>query len=286
MSNVEDGGIDLKPVLSDDDAQQFESLGYVVIRDVISRQMAEWFNGHILDLVPRSLTFPPEWHVADGRIKPYHDTGEDGSSWDTPELLPLICHETLYRAAAQLLGSARLRSGDGRYRDGSIGITLRNDSGPILSQKLHVDASIPRDAPRALLVAEEVQFGGCYYFADVEPSGGGIHVIPGGHKILAKKVASQKGGWPAVFEEGFFDDFPDTVEITASAGDFVALHHLTPHAASNNRHPRPRVALFVRFLREDNPHYPGQPAPRDMYNATQLRAMGPLGRRLLGVDPW
>lgn len=273
------------PVLSDEDVRQFNELGYVVIKHVIDRELAEWYYNLVLDLIPRDLVFPKAWHVSSGRIKPYHDDGQDGT-WDTPELLRLMCHPTLYRAAAQLLGSPRLRSGDGRYRDGTLGITLRNDHGPVRSQRLHVDASIPRTAPAALLIPEEVQFGGCYYFSDVEPEGGGIHIVPGGHRLVAEKAASSPDGWPAVYQPGFFDDFPDSVEVTAEAGDFVGLHHLVPHAASNNRRMRPRVAQFVRFLREDNPHYPGQPAPANQYNAKQLEAMGPLGRKLLGVDPW
>lgn len=272
------------PVLSDDQVQQFNDLGCVVIKQVIGREAAAWYCNLILDMVPRNLDFPKDWHVADGRIKPYQ-AGGDGT-WDTPELLPLMCHPTLYRAAVELLGSERLRSGDGRYRDGTLGITLRNDVGPARSQRLHVDASIPKDARQALFVPEEVQFGGCFYFSDVEPQGGGIHVIPGGHRLVADKVRSHPDGWQAVYQPGFFDDFPESVEITAEAGDFVALHHLMPHGASNNRRSRPRVAQFVRFLREDNPHYPGQPAPPNLYNRRQLEAMGPLGRKLLGVDPW
>jgi Phytanoyl-CoA dioxygenase (PhyH) len=277
--------IDLStPVVSDAQIEQFDELGYLIIKRVISKEEAQHYYDLILDMIPRDLTFPKDWHVADGRLKPYRD--DHNATWDTPELLPLMCHPTLYRAAVQLLGSDRLRSGDGRGRDGSIGITLRNDVGSIRSQRLHVDASIPRDAPKALLIPEEVQIGGCYYFSDVKPEGGGIHVIPRGHRLVAEKVRDHPDGWPAVYKPGFFDDFPDSVEITAEAGDFVLLQHLVPHAASNNRHSRPRVAQFVRFLREDNPHYPGQPASASSYNDMQLAAMGALGRRLLGVEPW
>jgi hypothetical protein len=274
----------VSPVLSVSEAEHFEEYGYVVVKGVISPDEARDYYHMILDLIPRNLVIPRAWHVADGRFKPYHENGD--ACWDTPELLRLMCHDHLYRVAVQLLGSERLRSGDGRGRDGSLGITLRNDAGPILSQRLHVDASIPRDAPQAFFTPQEVQVGGCFYFNDVEPEGGGIHVVPRGHRLVTAKVQSHPGGWPAVFTPGFFDDFPDSVECTAQAGDFVLLHHLVPHAASNNRRSIPRVAQFVRFLREDNPHYPGQPAPSTMYNSYQLEAMGPLGRRLLGVDPW
>ncbi|HTT92620.1 MAG TPA: phytanoyl-CoA dioxygenase family protein [Acidimicrobiales bacterium] len=271
-------------VLSAEDVEQYTEFGYVVVKNVISREEASRYYSLVLDLLPRSLVFPTQWHVADGRIKPYREDGE--GTWDTPELLPLMCHETLYRVASQLLGSHRLRSGDGRYRDGSLGITLRNDAGPVLSQRLHVDASIPRDADRALLIPEEVQVGGCYYFNDVEPEGGGIHVIPRGHRLVSEKVSNHPDGWKSAYQPGFFDEFPPSVEITARAGDFVLLHHLVPHAASNNRRSLPRVAQFVRFLRADNPHYPAQPAPPNLYNTQQLKAMGELGKKLLGVEPW
>jgi hypothetical protein len=272
------------PVLSTGDVERFEELGYVVIKGVISRDEARKYYNLVLDLIPRDLAFPKSWHVTDGRLKPYHDNGD--ACWDTPEFLRTMCHETLYRAAVQLLGSERLRSGDGRNRDGSLGITLRNDAGPTRSQRLHVDVSIPRDAPEAYFTPEEVQVGGCYYFNDVEPEGGGIHVVPRGHRLVTEKVRNHPDGWQAVYKPGFFDDFPDSVEATAEAGDFVLLHHLVPHGASNNRRPIPRVAQFVRFLRDDNPHYPGQSAPPASYNAHQLEAMGPLGRQLLGVEGW
>jgi Phytanoyl-CoA dioxygenase (PhyH) len=270
--------------LSAAEAEHFEELGYAVLKGVITREDAHNYHTMILDLIPRNLVFPKPWSIKNGRLKPYRDDGE--SCWDTPELLPLMCHERLYQVAAQLLGSPRLRSGDGRYRDGTLGITLRNDAGPALNQPIHVDASIPRDAPEAYLTREEVQVGGCYYFNDVEPGGGAIHVVPRGHLLVADKVRSHPEGWQAVYKTGFFDDFPEPVEVTGDAGDFVLLHHLAPHAASNNRHSIPRVAQFVRFLREDHPHYPGRPAPPDLYNDRQLEAMGPMGRKLLGVEPW
>lgn len=271
--------------LSPEQLEQFERLGYVVLEGVLSAEDAEWYRRTILDLVPRDLTIPPRWRIAAGRMKPYFAEGDDGGCWDDPAGLRLLCHETLYRAAVQLLGTRRLRAGDGRYRDGTLGITLRNDTGPARSQALHVDASIPFNAPRPLLTPEEVQVGGCYYFNDVGPGAGGIHVVPGGHHLVAERVRSHPSGWQAVRDHGFFDDFPESVEVTAQAGDFVLLHHLVPHGASNNRSPAPRVAQFTRFLREDNPHYPGKPSTLQ-YCGRQLEAMGDLGRRLLGLTPW
>ncbi|HEX4216548.1 MAG TPA: phytanoyl-CoA dioxygenase family protein [Candidatus Dormibacteraeota bacterium] len=268
-------------VLSRDQIEQFWELGYVVVKSAVSREEAERYRNVILDMLPRDLHIPAGWSVSGGRIKPYHDVPERSHTYDTPELLPLLCNETLYGAAAQLLGSERLRVGDG-----SLGITMRNDAGPILSQNIHLDASVPADLPNFLFTQEELQVGGCYYFTDVLPEGGGIHIVPGGHRIVEEKArASAEGrklyrGWKRL------DDFPETVEVTGEAGDFALLHHLMPHAASSNRRPVARVAQFTRWTRVDHAHYPAKPAAPDRYNQAQLAAMTPLGRKLLGVDSW
>lgn len=266
-------------VLSAREVETFWEQGYVILKRAVSREEAARYRGLILDMVPRDLHIPEPWGINAGRIKPYHSGGSH--TFDTPELLPLLCNERLYRAAAQLLRSERLR-----VSDGSLGITIRNDTGPSLSQNLHLDATVPVDVPNFLFTLEEVQVGGCYYLSDVEPEGGGIHVVPGGHRLVEEKAKASPHGRTLYKNWKRVDDFPESIEVTGEAGDFAFLHHLMPHAASHNRRPLPRVAQFTRFIREDHPHNPAQPAPIGRYNEGQLAAMGPLGRRLLGVDPW
>lgn len=270
----------VEPILSEDEIAQFHELGYVLVKGVLSRDEAAYYHGQILDLVPRDLTLPAHWGTHNGRLKPMN---EDGSQTiDTPELLPLMINEKLYRAAVQLLGSTRLRS-----MDGSIGITLRNASEKnILSQHLHLDASVPSTVNNFQFTQQELQIGGCYYFNPVEPQGGGIHVVPGGHRLVEEKARAHAQGRQLYEKWKNIADFPETVEVTGEAGDFALLHHLMPHAASHNRLPRPRIAQFTRFIREDHPHYPARPAAPDQYNQAQLRVMTPLGRKLLGLDPW
>ncbi|WP_020576747.1 phytanoyl-CoA dioxygenase family protein [Actinopolymorpha alba] len=266
-------------VLTDSEVEEFWEQGYLLVRGVLSRDEAAYYRDLILDLVPRNLIIPEHWHAADGRIKPM--VSADNQTWDTPELLPLWANEKLYHVAAQLLRSPRLRS-----FDGSLGVTLRNDvhRDSALSQTLHIDASVPRDVDNFLLTLEEVQLGGCFYFNDVLPEGGGIHVVPGGHRIVAEEAKAHPQG------RHLHDDWKrithlKSVEVTGEAGDFALLHHLMPHGASHNRHSTPRVAQFLRYVREDHPHGAGK-RPATAYNERQLAAVGPLGRKLLGVDPW
>ncbi|HVX44865.1 MAG TPA: phytanoyl-CoA dioxygenase family protein [Mycobacteriales bacterium] len=270
----------LAPVLSDEEVDRFWTDGYLLLRGVLSREEAAHYAQHILSLVPRDLSIPEHWHAAGGRIKPIYTPGNH--TFDTPDLIPLFQNERLYATMAQLLESTRLR-----VMDGSLGITMRNDANreAALSQTLHLDASVPRDADNFLFTLDEVQLGGCFYFTDVEPEGGGIHVVPGGHRIVEEECRNEpKGrqlheGWKRITHL-------ESVEVTGSAGDFALLHHLMPHGASHNRRPQPRVAQFLRWVREDQPHGAGKRPPAGKYNELQIAAMSPLGRRLFGVDAW
>jgi ectoine hydroxylase-related dioxygenase (phytanoyl-CoA dioxygenase family) len=233
----------VEPVLTEAEVSRFWEQGYLLVKGVLGREEAARYRALILDMVPRDLSIPAHWHMNAGRIKPMNPDGDH--TFDTPELLPLLFNERLYAVAAQLLGSPRLRSGDA-----SLGITLRNASGGhILSQTPHLDASVPSDIENFLFTPEELQVGGCYYLGDVEPEGGGIHVVPGGHRLVEEKARGRAGGRHLYADWKRIDDFPETVEVTGEAGDFALLHHLMPHAASHNRRPAPRVAQFTRFLR-------------------------------------
>ncbi|MEV6524561.1 phytanoyl-CoA dioxygenase family protein [Longispora sp. NPDC051575] len=270
--------------LAQDDIDFFWQHGYLLVRGVLSPDEAEHYRRVVLNLLPRDLHIPDHWQVVDGRIKPYHTPGNE--TFDGPEFIPLWQNPTLYAVMAQLIGHPNLH-----MNDGSVAITLRNNrvTKSPLSQGLHLDPAVPENAENFLLTDEELEIGGCYYFTDVEPGGGGIHVVPGGHRIVEEEARSVPNGrqlhdcWrklPAM----------ETVEVPAKAGDFVLMHHLMPHAASHNRHARTRVAQFFRYGRDDHPYpggdRPGDPPPGKSFNDLQLRAMTPLGRRLLGVSPW
>lgn len=272
--------INLPQVLSDSEVEQFWEQGYFLVKGVFSKEEAEYYRNLILGLIPPNLDIPEHWHVASGRIKPHFTPGNH--TYDSPDFIPLFQNEKLYAVVAQLLQSHRLRS-----FDGSIGITVRNDDqrDNSRSQTLHIDASVPTDLDNFLFTLKEVQLGGCFYFTDVQPDGGGIHVVPGGHRIVESESRADPQGrhlhndWKQIHHL-------QSVEVTGEAGDFALLHHLMPHGASHNRRPTARVAQFLRYVRDDHPHGAGSKPAAGLYNELQIAAMSDLGRKLLGVDPW
>ena len=271
----------VRPVLSEAEVEQFDELGYVVVKGALSPAEADQYRQQIVSLVPPSLDLPASWSSFDGRVKPMYTPGNH--TFDTPELLPLMTNPTLYAAASQLLGSPALR-----VIDGSIGITFRNEAHPDrpLSQTLHIDASVPVTADDFTFEPAELQVGGCYYLSDVEPNGGGIHVVPGGHKIVAEQARAHRPGGRHLHENWKRIEGMESIEITGNAGDFALLHHLMPHGASHNRNPTTRIAYFVRWVREGQTWGAGAKPSAGTYNTHQSEAMGELGRKLFGVADW
>lgn len=263
---------------------RFYDDGYLVLPQVISREEAAGYGRAVLDLLPRDLTVPDPWLAHAGRIKPYRylADGRRDDCIDTPELLPLYGNRRLYEVAAQLLGSPHIR-----IFDGSVGITVRNmsEKASPRSQNLHVDATVPDDVDDFLCTPQELQVGGCLYLTDVSADGGGIHIVPGAHKQVAEAAGEAKGGGRHLNNN--WHNIPDmpSVEVTGNAGDFAMLHHLMPHAASHNRLPQARLAVFLRYIRTDHPYLARYLPPRT-YNPAQLAVINPLARRLLGLDPW
>jgi hypothetical protein len=270
--------------LTQEDVDLFWEQGFLVVRGVLTPDDAKHFGRLIMDLLPRDLHIPDHWHSVDGRIKPFYTPGNE--TFDGPEFIPLWQNSTLYSVMAQLLEYPNLQ-----MNDGSVAITLRNTGpkeGP-LSQAVHIDPAVPEDVDDFLFIPEELEIGGCYYFTDVEPGGGGVHVVPGGHRIVEEEARATVRG-RQLHDKWRLITHLDTVEVTANAGDFVLMHHLMPHAGSHNRHSRTRLAQFFRYGRDDHPYSagnrPGDPPAGKSFNDLQLKAMSPLGRKLMGVDAW
>lgn len=273
-----------EPAISQEEVDRFWSDGYLVIRGALIRQEADHFAELIRSLIPPDLRIPEHWQAYDGRFKPFLAPGRQ--TFDSPDFIPLFQNERVYAVMAHLMQSPQLL-----VRDGSLAITMRNDTAHAseLSQKVHLDPAVPEDVDDFLFTPEEVEIGGCFYFTDVEPRGGGIHVVPGGHHLVEQEARSVPAG------RQLYDKWRDithleTVEVTGSAGDFILMHHLMPHAASHNRNSSTRVAQFLRYSRTDHPwgmgQRPGDRPGADGFDEAQIAAMTPLGRKLLGVDSW
>ena len=264
-------------VLSADQVAHFWGEGYVLVEQAVTAEETRRAHDAIMSLLPADLHIPDEYASHGGRIKPHNPDGNH--SYYTPDLIPLLVSERLYGAAVDIFGHKFLGVGDG-----SVGITLKDSAGPTLSQGLHLDMHRPEEINETTL-RNKVGIGGCYYLSHVDARGAGIYIIPGGPQIVMERALAQAASGDVVFPK-VFDDYPEPVEITGAAGDFVMMHHLMPHAASRNRLGRPRVAQFTRYRHLDAADAARARTTDDRFSSDQLGAMTPLGRKLFGLDAW
>jgi len=266
--------------LTDEQFEKFWEDGYLIIRDVLDAPLVAMAKKAILDLIPRDFVLGENFHSRSGRLKPLNDDGNH--SYYTAELLPLLINETLYGVMADLFETQYLRVGDG-----SVGISLKSGGAEGLTQRLHLDMKVPK---KEQLSAEHVRFhvgmGGCYYLSDVEENGGGIHVIPGGHRMAEELMLNEPDGLQRFENWKHINDLAPSIEVTANAGDFVLMHHMMPHGASRNLNPIPRVAQFTRFYRLSEEEARQAPGPDREFSDDAMETLSPLGRKLFRFAPW
>jgi ectoine hydroxylase-related dioxygenase (phytanoyl-CoA dioxygenase family) len=266
--------------LTDAEIEEFWENGFIVIKDVLDADTMATAKQAILDMVPRDLVFGEHFASHSGRLKPYNADGKQ--SFYTPELLPLLCNEKLYKVMSDLFETDYLFA-----NDGSLGITLKDTSSEGLTQKLHLDMRRPT---REQLTREHVRFdvgmGGCYYLSDVEENGAGIHVIPRGHKMVEEIFFNEEDGLERFENWRNINDLAPSIEVTANAGDFVLMHHMMPHGASRNRNAVPRIAQFTRFYRLTEEEARQTPGPDYPLTPEAEASLSELGRKLFRLDPW
>jgi ectoine hydroxylase-related dioxygenase (phytanoyl-CoA dioxygenase family) len=141
---------------------------------------------------------------------------------------------------------------------------------------------------------------GLVALTDAGPEHGTFHCAPGMHNQLETLVADQgeiAGRHPGA-------DAFEMVPVALKAGDLLVWHHGLPHRTGPNTTPDPRLVAYlsmapardneqerlerIRSWRDRLPgasHFEGDPLRREERHGATAE-LTPLGRRLLGQDPW
>jgi hypothetical protein len=266
--------------LTDAQLDEFWQEGFLLLKGILTAEETATAKGAILNMVPRDLVFPEYFGSTQGRLKPYNPEGTQ--SFYTAELLPLLCNEKLYGAAADILESEYLSA-----RDGSVGISLKDGGSEGLIQRLHLDMRRPE--PEDLSeehLRYKVGIGGCYYLSDVEENGAGIHVIPQGPRMAEEIMLNEEDGLTRFENWRNINELAPSIEVTGEAGDFVLMHHMMPHGASRNKNPSPRIAQFSRMYRMSEEDARVANGPDKPLAPGAEGVLTELGRKLFGLDPW
>ena len=249
--------------LTEEEVHQFIEQGYLVVRKVFSRELAE----RIVPLVWTELDADPN----------------DTSMWTSSKVMlrkvlekqpcPQILTQRYVGAVDDICGPRRWEATKGV---GHWVILLPGFAHPPWGPPRngwHVDINLDHpciESPGLGLITLEL-------FSDIEPGGGGTAIRVGSHCYLAR-ILAEAGSDRLTERELLLRAIADikhlpVAEVTGQTGDVLLLHPFTVHAGSENARDRARIAAVklirlyapLNFAREDPLDY--SPVEQAVVNA-------------------
>ena len=282
-------------VLTDDDRAFFTREGYVVLKGVVPDETCD----AVVRMLYSSLGFAPDdpdgWYRAPltrgGMLEIY----QHQALWDVRQ------HPRVHQAFSELYGTKKLWVSLDRA---NFNPPARADHPEYDHQgMLHWDI----DPATAHTVGLRVQ--GVVYLDDTPKERGGFCCVPGHHTLVTRWAESgdEVPGAPAPGKRGPADRSEvEVVPIVGEKGDLVIWDVRLLHGNGRNTSDRPRLAQYVTMWPEGRggeaerlarihawenrlppkaDWAPGDPNRwEELHGATAT--FTPLGKRLLGLDPW
>jgi phytanoyl-CoA dioxygenase PhyH len=212
--------------LTEKDIHQFIEQGYIIVRGVFPRELAD----HIIPMVWAELDIDPD----------------DPSTWTSSMVMlrkvfpfPQIFTQRYIGAVDDLCGQGRWEA----TRDvGHWPILFSGFANPPWrppKKGWHIDIDSHVNSPGLGLFCVEL-------FTDIKPGGGGTAVRVGSHRYTARIFAETEPGrlTPCELELRSIAStrYLPVVEVTGRAGDVIMMHPFTVHASSPNTSDRVRIA--------------------------------------------
>lgn len=222
-------------MLSDFDRVFFDQQGYLVVKQLIPRDLVD----AVLDAIWEFLEFdrddPSDWyrepHRVNGMVEMYHHQ----SLWDVRQ------HPAVYELFRDLFGRDDLW----------VFIDRANLKPPPSADHptydhhgmVHWDMDV-RETPTPF------QVQGVLYLVDTRRGEGGFQCVPGAHRRAAQisDGISDEDLRHQQLHERFSTTLGPPIEIEADAGDFIIWHSALPHGNSRNRSDKPRLAQYLSLI--------------------------------------
>ena len=274
-------------LLTGEDRTFFKANGYLVLRDAVPKRNCD----AVIEDIFRFLEMDPNDH--DGWYRRPLEPGRCVELYHTQSMWNNRQHPRIHEAFAQLWGNAHLWCSIDR-------VSFKPPAHPAhpdwdVEGFLHWDLGDMAHLP--------IQFGlqGVLCLTDTAADQGGFHCVPGGHKDLTREPR------PADVLTAPDLDKLTPVPVPAHGGDLIIWHRALPHGNGRNRSSNPRLAQYITMgpapVNHDGAGHDARrlriatwkqkctkqiadpsladtlPEPADIH-------LTPLGRKLLGVDPW
>ena len=254
------------------DLGQLARDGYTVVEGVAGPEQIEPLLALAQEISGVDMADPATWDP---------DREEILALWGHQAQWDLRQHPPVYEAFAAAYGERELAVSQDR-----LGVKVPGKRG----MRIHHDVD-PHDPPRV--------FGGLVYLTDTPPERGAFRCVPGLFRELDAWLERHPGaGVDLVDPEGH-----EVVAVPGRAGDMVLWDVRLPHANGENLADAPRVVQYVSMFphgawgdtRADhvelwrsgraNPAFRSVPGHGGVQPWPPAE-LSPLGRRLIGLDPY
>ncbi|BDC53067.1 phytanoyl-CoA dioxygenase [Bryobacterales bacterium F-183] len=269
------------------DRLHFEQYGYMVIRGVLAPGLIADAVRDIAAYVRADLDNPQTWYnmprELDGVVPLHHAQ----SLWNIRQ------DPSLYQLFSEFFGTHRL----------GVDINRCIFRPPVSAAHPWVSHSdIHWDTDPLGPAEPSVQTG--ILLTPIKPNAGGFQCIPEIYRHLGSWLdQNARGRAHFDFQRPCLNSHRGIVQVTADAGDVILWSTQLPHGSASNLSKRPRIATFVTMCPpEDSPelraemrdlwlskrapvYWRGLPAQQDPEPGEPAK-LTPLGRQLIGLDPW
>lgn len=210
------------------DLEFWDKNGYVVLRNIISKEDCDHTINAILEYLDASLENPSSWYKG-------HDKMEG-----------LMLLFTKHASLEKNRNSLKIkRAYEQLYQTKEIYKTIdkvsfnppENARYTFMGSALHWDTSLDLPIPFSLQ--------GLLYLNDVTENGGAFHCVPGFHKIIDSWITNLPANTNP--RDAALAALK-TIPITGSAGDFIIWHQALPHCATANKSNLPRFVQYLTYL--------------------------------------
>lgn len=265
-----------------EERERLERDGWAVLPEAVPEPLVAAAREAVCAFLGVELDDRESWYRVDPRAQGFVPLHHAQAFWDVRQ------HPRVHAAFAELWGDERLWVTIDRAH-------FRPPLDPARPEHAH-GRRIHWD--RDPFASDGRFFQGVLYLADTSAEQGGFECVPALFRGFDDWVAANPGGnWHVV-------EAPEreVVRVAGRAGDLVVWDWRLAHGAGANRSDRPRIAQYVTMFPPDQAQreeriecwrerrapagmrgFPGQLDPEPGAGPAEL---GPLGRKLLGLDEW
>lgn len=287
-------------IITESDREFFEQNGYVKIPGAVPEENCEAVIEAIWEFMGKDRDDSDEWYTppegmnehwagqSGGMVELYHHQ----SLWNNRQ------HPRVYQAFAEVLGEENLWVSIDRC---NMTPPRREEYLELNNEFIHWDIDTT-DLPSPLPKPCGVQ--GVLYLDDTDEEQGGFQCVPSIYREIEDYIDSRSDD-----ADPFSPDLAGHEIVTppGEKGDLVIWDRLLPHGNGQNHADSPRFAQYIlmepaafwnaekrerrieSWRERETPategyQFPGDPREREKQH--EIAELTPLGRKLLGLDPW